>query len=366
MPPFVGSAVMSSESLCLRVRRDAGETARRLLVKISLLNARQKIVGDGASINIPLLREPSSTEWMEIREVDPGAATVAVESGRVDKVQRPRNVAELLKGRVDPDLLAYVSHSFDVIGDIAVIEVPPESGPLKRLFAEAILEVHKGVRTVLCKTGAVDGKFRVRTYEHVLGEVKTIAMHKENGCRYLSDVTKAYFSPRLATEHLRVASQVSANEVVVDMFAGIGPFSILIAKMKGANVHAIDANPYAIEYMKTNCELNKVGQLVEPVLGDAREVIMKDLVGVATRVIMNLPSESLDFMDAACLALRPGGGVVHSYQFQSAPKPIDKAVGALRLKVESIGRRLHSVIGGRLVRSYAPRQWQVVVDAFIE
>jgi tRNA (guanine37-N1)-methyltransferase len=357
---------MKGKSLCLRVSRNVGERARQLLIGFSLLDAERKITRDDATISIPLLREPSSENWRAIRAVDKQAATIEIESEHADNIQRHKNVVEILKGKIDPSLLPYVRRSFDVIGDIAVIEVPQESGSLKTLFAEAILQVHKGVKTVLCKTGAVDGRFRVRTYEHVLGEVRTVTTHKEHGCQYFLDVTKAYFSPRLATEHLRVASQVSVEEVVVDMFASIGPFSILIAKKTGARVHAIDANPDAVEFMRANCKLNKVGQLVEPLLGDARDIILRNLRGIASRVIMNLPSESLDYLDSACSALKPGGGVVHSYQFQSAPKPVDKAIEALRVRLESFGRELRSLKGGRLVRSYAPHEWQVVVDAFVE
>ena len=366
MPSFDGSVAMNGESLCLQVRKDVGEQTRRLLIQLSLIDTNRKIAGDNVSIRIPLLRELSSEDWKAVKAVDPKAEIIAVESKYIQKINRHRNVVEFLRDRIDPSLLPYVRHSFDVIGDIAVIEVPPESGSLKKIFAEAILEVHKDVKTVLCKTGAVDGRFRVRTYEHVSGEVKTTTMYKEHGCRYFLDVTRAYFSPRLATEHLRVATQVSVHDVVVDMFAGIGPFAVLIAKKRGASVCAIDANPDAVDYMKTNCKLNKVGHLVRPVLGDARDVVVKELKGVASRVIMNLPSESLDFIDVACLALKPGGGIVHSYQFQSAPKPVNKASEALKAKLESMGRKLHSVIGGRLVRSYAPHEWQVVVDALVE
>ncbi len=135
--------------------------------------------------------------------------------------KRPHSVIEVLRDNIAPSLLKRVKHSFDVIGDIAVIEAPEELVSLKESIAKAIIEVHKDVRTVLCKSGAVDGKFRVRGYELVLGDEKTETMHVEHGCRFMLDVAKVYFSPRLATEHLRVASQIKGSEVVVDMFAGV-------------------------------------------------------------------------------------------------------------------------------------------------
>jgi len=352
--------------LCLRVPKDSGEKVRQLLRQLTLLDTGRKITSGRRFIRIPLTRELDSEEWEHLREVAPGAKRVMVEAKLSENVVRPHSVLDVLRDHIDPKLLPQIKHSFDVIGDIAVIEVSQELGSLKELIAEAIVEVHKGVKTVLCKSGAVSGEFRVRSFEHVLGERKTETTHKEYGCRYVLDVTKAYFSPRLATEHLRVALQVTGNEVVVDMFAGIGPFSILIAKKRGAQVYSIDVNPDAIKYLKENCKLNGVEHLVHPILGDARDVVSRSLKGVADRVIMNLPSESSKFMEVACLALKSGGGVIHFYQFQPEPSPVESTVEALRNGVESSGRKLSHVLGGRLVRSVAPHEWQVVVDAVIE
>lgn len=358
---------MGSKLLCLRVPKASGEKARQLLRQLSLLDMLRKITSDKGFIRLPLTKEPSSGEWEQLRKVAPGAKSVMIEAKNLsEKAVRPHSVLDALRDQVDQKLLPQIKHSFDIIGDVAVIEVAQELGSLKEVIAKAIVEVHKGVKTVLCKSGAVGGEFRVRSYDHVLGERKTETIHKEHGCRYLLDVTKAYFSPRLATEHLRVASQVVAGEVVVDMFAGIGPFSVLIAKRRGAEVHSIDVNPEAIRYLRRNCELNGVESLVHPILGDAREVVSRDLKGAADRVIMNLPSESSEFIDVACLALKAGGGVVHFYQFQAEPNPVESAVEALRVGVESSGRMISRVLWGGLVKSVAPHEWQVVVDAVVQ
>nr|MDO8099254.1 class I SAM-dependent methyltransferase family protein [Candidatus Njordarchaeota archaeon] len=255
---------------CLCVPKDTGEKVRQFLRQLTLLDTRWKITSERGFIRIPLTRELDPEEWEHLREVAPGAERAMVEAKLSEMVMHPRSVLDVLRDHVDSNLLPQIKRSFDVIGDIAVIEVSQGLGSLKGLIAEAIVEVHKRVKTVLCKSGAVGGEFRVRSFEHVLGERKTQTTHREHGCRYVLDVTKAYFSPRLATEHLRVALQVAGDEVVVDMFAGIGPFSILIAKKRGAQVYSIDVNPDAIEYLKENCKLNGVERLVHPILGDAR------------------------------------------------------------------------------------------------
>jgi tRNA (guanine37-N1)-methyltransferase len=72
-------------------------------------------------------------------------------------------------------------------------------------------------------------------------------------------VTKVYFSPRLSQERLRIAQKVRGGEVVIDMFAGVGPFSIQIAKkFNNVKVYAIDTNPVAIQFLKQNIALNKI------------------------------------------------------------------------------------------------------------
>src|SRR5438552_14740080 len=144
----------------------------------------------------------------------------------------------------------------------------------------------------------------------------THTTHKTYGCLFGVDLSKAFFSPRLSTEHQRVVQMVEKGERVVDMFAGVGPFSILIAKKVGdVRVDAIDANPQAVELLQENVRANKVEEKVHVHLGNAREVIRKELTQIASRVIMNHPSASKEFIKAACDALRPSGGVIHYYTF---------------------------------------------------
>lgn len=354
---------MKHEIPFLRVARTAGEKVRQLLKQISLIDIGQAITRDERYIVFPLVREPSLQEWNLIRDLDSEAIAETADRKNAERKIHPHSVIDALRGSVDPNLLERVKHSFDIVGNIAVIEVPEELASLKKSIGEGLIKVHKNVKTVLCKSGAVDGKFRVRDYELVAGEKRTETVYTEHGCRFMLDVTKVYFSPRLATEHMRVSSLASASEIVVDMFAGIGPFSILIARKKGAQVYSVDANPDAIKYLKTNCMLNKVENLVHPMLGDARELVPKKLEAMADRIIMNLPSESLEFIDVACLALKTEGGVIHCYQFQTAPDPIGKAVEALRVKIEMTNRKLRRVSEARLVKSVAPHEWHVVVDA---
>jgi tRNA (guanine37-N1)-methyltransferase len=111
-------------------------------------------------------------------------------------------------------------------------------------------------------------------------------VQKEHGCEYHLDLSEVYFSPRLSYEHSRVASQVEEKETVVDMFAGVGPFSILIAKThEDVKVYAVDVNPDATRYLERNIIVNGVMGKVVPVLGDAKEIVHERLRGAADRVM---------------------------------------------------------------------------------
>src|SRR5437667_11869572 len=172
-------------------------------------------------------------------------------------------------------------------------------------MAEAIMEVHSNVRSVFAKSGEVSGAERIRPLRYIAGENRTHTIHKEYGCLFEVDLSKAFFSPRLSTEHQRVVQMVEKGERVVDMFAGVGPFSILIAKKVGdVRMDAIDANPQAIELLQENVRANKVEVKVHVHLGDAREVIRKELNQLASPLIMTHPSAPKDFLKEACDSLQ--------------------------------------------------------------
>jgi tRNA (guanine37-N1)-methyltransferase len=165
---------------------------------------------------------------------------------------------------------------------------------------------------------------------------------------------------------MRVASQVEPGEFVVDLFAGVGPFAVLIGKRcPEAKVYAVDLNPEAVELLKVNVRVNGVEGRVFPVCADAREVAKGKLKGVASRVIMNLPETAIDFVDAACSALRPEGGVVHFYGFVRKPDTVEALEQRFMELVELNGRAVAVFLCARSIRETAPFESQVVLDAKI-
>jgi tRNA (guanine37-N1)-methyltransferase len=355
---------MPQKSLCIQVPKIHGEKAMILANKLKISDRKLEIQKNANLIYVPISRQPSGKELEMLKAQMPDfqlATHVFPERKRQEKT-----LAEILENKLPPHLLASLPRALDIVGDIAIIEIPPELHSHEKLIGEAILETHKNVRTVLTKVGAISGTYRLREFNVIAGEHRTETVHKEHGCKYHIDVAKAYFSPRLSHEHKRVASLVQKGETVVDLFAGVGPFSVLIAKTnEDAKVYAVDVNPEAIDLLKRNVRLNRVENRVFPILGDARQVIENELLGVADRVIMNLPESAIEFVDAACRTTKAAGGTVHFYGFIHLPDSLENMKLRFSEAVEKAGRKVHRFLFAKTIRETAPYEWQVVLDAKI-
>ena len=251
------------------------------------------------------------------------------------------------------DILGY-RPSFEIVGDIAMIE-DLEEGEAYRV-ASALMATSKSIKTVIAPISDVEGEYRTRRYRHVAGEAKITTIHKEHGLRYLIDLEGAYFTPRLGTERLRIAGLVGPDEFVLDMFAGVGPFSILMAR-KCRWVVAVDKNPVAVFYLRENARLNKV-ENIDILEGDANEIALQ-YRNAADHVIMNLPHSASLFLPAAIGAAKPGG-TVHYYCI--AP---EDDLYRDELLIREAAEKMNAEIEVQyrdIVRSYAPHRLNVVID----
>ncbi len=247
--------------------------------------------------------------------------------------------------------------SYEVIGDIAILDSPPHDEAL----AQELLATRKDIKVVLAAVGGVHGQYRLKDFVHVAGEQRTTTVYKEYGCSFLLDVSRVYFSPRLATERNRIASIAHSSETVVDMFAGIGPFTIVLAKRVNT-VIAFEINPVAVEYLRTNVVRNRVNNVIVR-HGDARSLAPQSQ-GVADRVIMNLPHAAFDFLSEALIVLSEEGGTIHYYDI----KPEDEFAQAAQTVRQAIERcnRSAEALHIRKVRSYAPYRYIVVFDIRVD
>jgi tRNA (guanine37-N1)-methyltransferase len=358
------SDFMLKRSVCVKVPKIYGEKAIVLANKLKIVNRELEIQRNKDFIYLPLSHQPQENELEKLKERVPDFEVSTYIFP--EKKKQITTFAELLENKLPPHLLGSLPHAIDFVGDIAIIEIPPELNTYKNVIGEAVLKAHKSVRTVLAKVGAVSGTYRLREFSVVAGEPKTETVHKEYGCQYYVDLAKVYFSPRLSHEHNRVASLVKEGETVLDLFAGVGPFSILIAKThENVKVYAIDVSPQAVEFLRKNIRLNRVEGKVHPILGDAKQVVKERFSGVANRVIMNLPEKAIDFVDATCEAIKPTGGVVHFYSFVNTSNTLEDVKLRFIDAVEKPGRDVEKILFSRFVRATAPYEWQAVLDAEI-
>ena len=254
--------------------------------------------------------------------------------------------------------------SYDIVGDIAIIRVP---GQLRQsiIIAESILQLHKNVKAVWRQSSSVSGEFRLRKLEYVAGERRTLTTYKEHGCIFCVDLKNCFFSPRLSYERMRISRLVQPREIVVNMFAGVGSFSIIIAKHSQAErIYSIDINPIAVGFMHENVLLNRVLNRVLPLEGDAKDIVKERLPKTADRVLMPLPEKAYEYLGYSVEALKPKGGWVHYYDFEHAKKgecSIDKVKAKARERLLHIGANF-TIASGRIVRDTGPRWQQIVLD----
>jgi len=254
--------------------------------------------------------------------------------------------------------------SFDQIGEIIVLRIPDSLKSKKKIIGETLLDQVKTTRSVFYQSSPVEGEFRTRNLEILAGEDNTETEYKESGCRFLVDVEKAFFSPRLSTERERIANLTHDGEIIINMFGGVGMFSILAAKISKCTVYNIDINPNASLLCEKNVELNKLKGNIISLNGDASEIIQNKLQNLADRVLMLLPERSDEFLETAILATK-NNGIIHYYSHIHA----DKKQYATKFSEKhylNISKVKSKILNSRIVRPVGPRFYQTVVDVQIK
>ena len=204
-----------------------------------------------------------------------------------------------------------LNKGFDIIGDIAIVKFDGRLSKKEKLKAvKEILKRNKNIKNVFEKVGITQGEERVPKLRKLVGET-SLTIHRENGFSFYVDVKKVYFSPRMGNERLRIIKKVKNNERVLDMFCGVGPFTIPIAK-KAGKVTAIDINKNAIQLLKKNIKLNKISN-IEYYCGDSSK-IAKELKEKFDRIVMNFPLYAYKFLGEAVKKCN-NISVIHLYSF---------------------------------------------------
>ena len=330
--------------LGIKISRAGAEEVRRYLKERRLLGKDYSILRKNSFIYFPMLRRPTQEEGIKLE----GSGAVLTYA-KFRKGRHEGSVARDSEGR---------RMGYDIMGNIAIID--PETGSIRKL-AKGIMAMHKNVETVLRKGGAVKGRYRIRKYVCVAGRRNYIAKYRENNCVFTFDLSRVFFSPRLAYERKRISELARDGERVVVMFAGVGPFAIELAKLrKGAKVVAIELNRAAYAYMLENIKANNVKNVTAE-CGDVKAVASK-YRGFADRIVMPLPKSSGSFIDSALL-MAGRSCTIHYYTFCRRGEAW-ASVESLRAMVRSNGGHFRHIMT-REVRPYSPGSIEIAIDFMV-
>ncbi len=324
----------------VRVNKEDAEDIRGKLLSREALDRTRKLVNKGGFIEIPV-KDSFLSDDFDIMEQERPEFYIP-EKTLFDILDIPQYEKKLLPS------------GWQILGDIIIVTLRKELEPRKTKIGEALLALYPGCRTVLLDRG-ISGQMRQPVREVIAGS-GTETMHIENGCKFRIDAMKLMFSKGNLAEKKRM-SRLGADETVVDMFAGIGYFSIPMAvHSKPKKIIAIEINPESFNYLNENIRLNKVENIIEPVAGDCSKVTP---CGIADRVIMGY-LDGNEYLEHGIRALIPGG-ILHYHEAVPEAvekRPVDRIIEAARRE----GREAE-IIASRRIKKYAPGVWHVVVDA---
>lgn len=334
--------------LALKVKKKLAQTSKEWLVKKGVLASGVKALRDAEFVYFAVTKK-TKTPFASSYTKKTFESTPTVPSFR-----------QALKEKFGMKLSQEATASYDTMGDIAVIEIRSGHEKKANAFAHALLKSNPKIKTVLQKASAMQGEYRVRKLKWLAGKKTFAVTYRESDCIMAFDLRKTYFSTRLSFERSRIASKVKPRENVLALFAGVGPFALVIAKKQPkCRVVAIELNPYAAKTMQENVQRNHVGN-VNVIQGDVRNVLKKYPTW-ADRVTMPLPHTGHDFLRDAIAATK-SGGVIHFYGFGGEKEGVYKnALEAIQTACQEKGVR-YRILEKRVVRPYAPSVYQVVVD----
>lgn len=333
------------------IKKNANDV-RKILISNKQLCTKYKVKNDENYVYFPLITDYDKKIINDINDKYP----ITISEFEYDRAEyRATNFVDYLVDKIALEKLEEIRKSFDIIGDIVILEIPEELEDDKILIGEAALKFTKR-KSVYCKKSKVQGITRTRQLEYLAGIDNLETIHKEFGLRFKLNPSTVYYSPRLATERSRIVNQVKDNEVILDFFAGIGSFTVSIAHKRDVVAYNIDINPEAIRYAEENIKLNKLKGTVIACLGDVRDVAVN--LPQADRIIMNLPGTSRQFLPLAVDKLK-SGGILNYYEFSS---DADSVISHVR----EAGRDYElEILDIRQVRSQSPGVWHYGVDVKI-
>jgi tRNA (guanine37-N1)-methyltransferase len=374
----------NNEEYFIKIRNKDGQKFFKVVSSFfqnnPIINQRIKIEREKEFLYIPLKNDEQLIENLKINIKKTFDFQIIKKNGKPNLKFRHKKLEDILRNEIPPKLIELIPHSFDVIGKIAILEFDrldkanhPHLISIKKKIAQNLLDFNKNIESVFEKKGIINGKYRLRDLKLLCGKDKTETIHRENKCIFKLDIKKTFFTPRLVYERKRISScDIKKNECIIDFFAGVGPFSIQIAKNHDVFIHSFDINSEAYQYLMENINLNNlkgkivphnldITQLIEP-----NNIIGKELQNKADRIIMNLPEQSIRFINVVCYLMKKSGGIVHNYQFCEKPDPTQIALNNFSLTLDQFGWKISRVLNSKIVKSFSPKYELVVLDLKIK
>jgi tRNA wybutosine-synthesizing protein 2 len=335
------------------VPAEDGEKMRQKVVLEGLIDHARKIqeiwTEKGLFLEIPV----SMSAGEKIGEY------AVYEQKKPEFLKKPLSLKECLAETLTEEELEYVPSGWHVLGDIIIVRIPEILEAKKVLIAQALLLLYPKCKSIVRDLG-IEGQFRHPKREFLIGS-STETTNKEHGCFFKQDVTKVMYS-RGNLEERRRMSRLGKGEVVVDMFAGIGYFSIPMAvHSHPEKIISIEINPESFAYLQENIKLNRVEDIITPLLGNCAKLVPE---GKADRVLMGYVGTTHQYLEPGIRALKKSGGILHYHEtvpeklLETRPEErVRKAACALGKKVE--------VLSLRRIKKYSPGVIHVVLDARI-
>ncbi|MBR9707656.1 MAG: class I SAM-dependent methyltransferase family protein, partial [Candidatus Diapherotrites archaeon] len=340
--------------LGIKTELKQAENVRRYLITNNLLDLAKTTYKTQETIIFPVTELVTPADIEALKKLN----AEVIKHEFKTRERHYKNIKDYLENKLSEKEFEKLNRAFDVIGDVAIIEIPYELEPKAKVIGQAILDVHSNIRIVCKKEGEHKGEFRVQDLKVIAARDKNDTTleteYVEHGVRLRMNVATTYFSPRLSQERLRIAQQVKPGETVGAFFAGVGPFPLVIVKQQPqvGKVYAVELNPDSYKYLEENVLLNHQAEKIHAIHGDVAKIAITTLKSKCDRVVMALPKGGETFLDPCIQALKPSG-ILHFYQFEPEEDLYTQPIKKITEAANKLGRKV-KIMSKKKVRAHAP------------
>ncbi|MFX0101748.1 MAG: class I SAM-dependent methyltransferase family protein [Candidatus Hodarchaeota archaeon] len=305
--------------LCIKVKDKEAQRAKTLLLENGLIDFDRKPAHQEGHVIFPI----KDITRARMKTILGDEFELIKYECKLNEKKRKGNLASLLQNTIPDELMEFVPISFNILGKIIILELKSELNQFKEKIAENLVRIHPNIKSIYNKVSEREGDYRVNKFELLWGDNNPVTTHLENECKYQVNIEEVFFDPRLSNEHGRIVTQVNersgTQEInILDLFCGVGPFIIPLAKIPRVRLWGVDLNPSAIYYLEQNLALNKIEKnKVSVYLSDANEFTSPEFKKKENYpdfdvILLNLPRRAHEFIRSIYPLLK-NSGLIHWY-----------------------------------------------------